>query len=222
LDGLNPVGLSTPAIDAEWQSYSTVSDAYCLSYPWNGHKFVVVHFPTANKTWGFDISTNIWHERESMDMNGRLLGRWCGNCHVTCYDKELIGDAYSGQVGYLDASTYTEFGNTTRGRLVSPPISDPDRKRLFIPRLELDIEAGVGINVGQGSDPQWMMRHSKDGGRTFTNIQRWKSAGGIGNYRTRLRWLKYGQAREHVFEATTTDPVKRTLIAASASGYGGA
>ncbi|HDA7274731.1 TPA: hypothetical protein O5T84_002829, partial [Staphylococcus aureus] len=208
LGGLTPVGISTPAIDAEWQSYSTVSDAYCFSYAWAGHKFVVVHFVNANKTWVYDISTGLWHERESWDINGRSLGRWLGNCHLSCYDKELIGDAYSGRVGYLSASTYTEFGMTTQALATSPPIH-ADRKRVFISRLEMDIEAGVGISVGQGTDPQWMLRSSKDGGRTYTARQLWKSAGAIGQYRTRLRWLRLGQARERVFELTTTDPVKR-------------
>lgn len=221
LDGLTPVGISTPAIDAEWQGYSTVSDAYCFSYSWNGHKYVAVHFIAANKTWVWDISTNLWHERESWDMNGRFLGRWAGNCHVSCYDKELIGDAYSGKIGYLDASTYTEFGNTTQALVTSPPIQS-DRKRMFMSRLEMNIEAGVGINAGQGSDPQWMLRSSKDGGRTYTNLQKWRSAGAVGQYRTRLRWLKLGQSRERVFELTTTDPVKRTIISAHADGYVGA
>jgi hypothetical protein len=218
LDGLTPIGISTPAIDAEWQSYSTVSDAYCFSYPWNGHKFVVVHFVAANKTWEFDISTVLWHERESWDMNGRSLGRWMGNCHLTCYDKELIGDGYSGNIGYLDNSTYTEFGTTTRALCTSPPIH-ADRKRLFISRFEMDIEAGVGIASGQGSDPQWQMRNSKDGGRTYSNLQKFKSAGAIGNYRTRLKWTRMGQTRERVFELSTTDPVKRTIIAANADVY---
>ena len=83
----------------------------------------------------------------------------------------------------------------------------------------MDIEAGVGISVGQGTDPQWMLRSSKDGGRTYTARQLWKSAGAIGQYRTRLRWLRLGQARERVFELTTTDPVKRTIIAANGDGY---
>lgn len=220
LDGLTPVGISTPAIDAEWQGYSTVSDAYCMSYPWNGHKFVVIHFPTANTTWEFDISTDLWHERESWDINGRSLGRWMGNCHLTCYDKELIGDAYSGKIGYLDNSTYTEFGTTTQALCTSINIHG-DRKRVFISRLEMDIEAGVGIVSGQGSDPQWMLQNSKDGGRTFSGLQKWKSAGAIGRYRTRLRWLRLGQARERVFRLTTTDPVKRTIIAANGDGYPG-
>jgi hypothetical protein len=129
----------------------------------------VVHFVTANKTWVFDIASGLWHERESWDLNGRSLGRWLGNCHVSCYDKELIGDAYSGKIGYLSASTYTEFGLTTQALATSPPVHS-DRKRVFISRLELDIEAGVGIATGQGSDPQWMMRLSKDGGRTYTTL----------------------------------------------------
>jgi hypothetical protein len=220
LDGLTPIGISTPAIDAEWQSYSVVSDAYCLSYAWNGHKFVVIHFVAANTTWVYDISTGLWHERESWDINGRSRGRWMANCTVNAYDKQLIGDGYSGAIGYLDNSTYTEFGTTTQALCTSPPIHS-DRKRLFIAKLEMDIEAGVGIATGQGSDPQWMMRNSKDGGRTYTNLQKWRSAGAIGQYRTRLRWLRLGQARERVFELTTTDPVKRTIISASGEGYAG-
>lgn len=220
LDGLTPVGVSTPAIDAEWQNYATASDCYCFSYSWAGHKFIVVHFVLANATFVYDVSTGLWHERESWDINGRSLGRWRGNCHLTCYDKELIGDAYSGKVGYLSATTYTEFGTTTQALCTSPPIHS-DRKRLFISRLELDIEAGVGITDGQGSDPQWMLRSSKDGGRTYTNLQKWRSAGKIGENRTRLRWLRMGQARERVFELVTTDPVKRTIIAANGDGYVG-
>jgi hypothetical protein len=221
LDGLTPIGISTPAIDAEWQTYTTVSDAYCFAYGWSGHKFIVVNFPTANKTFVYDISTSLWHERESWDMNGRSLGRWRGNCHLPCYDRELIGDAYSGKIGYLSASTYTEFDTTVQALVTSPPIHS-DRKRLFISRLEIDMEAGVGINTGQGSDPQVMMRSSKDGGRSYSTRQIWKSAGAIGANRSRLRWLRLGQARERVFELTISDPVKRTIIAAHGDGYTGA
>jgi hypothetical protein len=221
LDGVTPIGISTPAIDAEWQGYSTVSDTFCFSYSWAGHKFVVVQLVTANKTFVWDIASSLWHERESWDINGRSLGRWRANCAIDCYDKTLIGDAFSGKIGYLSASTYTEFGTTTQALCTSPPIHS-DRKRVFISRLEMDIEAGVGITSGQGSDPQWMLRTSRDGGRTYTSLQKWRSAGAIGANRTRLRWLKLGQARERVFELTCSDPVRRTIIAANGDGYIGA
>jgi hypothetical protein len=218
LDGVTPVGISTPALDAEWQGYSVVSDTFSFAYSWAGHKFVVLQFVTANKTFVFDISTGLYHERESWDINGRSLGRWRVNCVANCYDKVLVGDAFSGKIGYFSATTYTEFGNVTSALVTSPPVH-ADRKRVFISRLELDIEAGIGNTSGDGSDPQWMLRSSKDGGRTYTNLQKWRSAGAIGQYRTRLRWLKMGQARERVFEVSTTDPVKRTLIAANGDGY---
>jgi hypothetical protein len=218
LDGLTPVRVSNHAIEDEWRRYSTVEDAQCLAYSWSGHEFVVITFPSANATWVFDISVGTPHERESWDMNGNNLGRWRVNCHAQCYGMDLVGDAFSGKIGYLSSSTYTEFGATIQALVTSPPIHE-DRKRVFMPRLELDIEAGVGITDGQGEDPQWMLRYSKDGGRTFGHRQIWHSAGEEGAYRTRLRWLRMGQAREWVFEATCTDPVKRTLIAAHAHTY---
>lgn len=63
LNGISPVRVSTHAIEDAWQSYTTVSDAYCFSYTYEGHKFVVVQFPTANATFVYDISTGLWHER---------------------------------------------------------------------------------------------------------------------------------------------------------------
>ncbi len=215
LDGLTPVRVSTHAMEHDWQAHAEFDRLFCFAYPWMGHKFVVVTFPSTNTTWEYDIATGLWHERESWDLNNRSLGRWRGNCHVTAYDYELIGDAFSGKIGYLSHHTYTELGNTTQLLAVSPPIHS-DRKRVFIPRFEMDIEGGVGLATGQGSSPQVMLRISRDGGRTWGDHQLWQSMGAIGEYRTRMRWLRLGQAREWVFEITISDPVKRTVISAHA------
>jgi hypothetical protein len=70
-------------------------------------------------------------------MYGHDLGRWRANCTTEAYGKTLIGDAFSGKVGYHDASVYTEFGNTIVTELVSPPIH-ADGKLVFMPWFELD------------------------------------------------------------------------------------
>lgn len=215
LDGLTPVRVSTHALEHTWQSHSTLDQLFCFSYPWEGHKFVVVTFPATNTTYELDIATGFWHERESWDINNRSLGRWRGNCHVAVYDYELIGDSFSGKIGYLSHHTYTEFGNTVQMLATSPSIHS-DRKRVFIPRFEMDIEGGVGLESGQGSDPQVMLRTSKDGGRTWGASQKCRSMGAVGAYQTRMRWLNLGQAREWVFEVTISDPVKRNVISAHA------
>lgn len=216
LNGTTPLRVSTHALEREWRSYGSVLHCSAFSYPWQGHKFVVLTFPgEINKTWVFDIATGLWHERESWDQFNNNLGRWRVNCAIDFYDKILVGDAYSGKIGYLDASTYTEFGNTIHATMISPPLH-ADRKRMFMSRFELDVESGKGLTSGQGSDPQVMMDYSDDGGRTFINRQLWKSAGKIGEYRKRLRWTRLGQSRDRMLRIQISDPVPRTIMAAHA------
>ena len=83
-------------------------------------------------------------------------------------------------------------------------------------RFELDIESGVGLTSGQGSDPQVMLDWSDDGGFKFGPLQPWRSAGKIGRYKARLRWRRMGRFRERVLRVQISDPVKRAIIAAHA------
>lgn len=215
LDGVLLKRVSTHPIETDWQSYPTVVDAFAFSYTFAGHKFINVTFPSANVTWVFDISTNRWHKRVSYGADGQSLGRWRGNCAVNFINQTLIGDAYSGQIGVLSATTYTEYGAQILGIMVSPPIHK-DRRRVFIQIYELNIQAGVGLANGQGSDPQIMLEYSKDGGATYANRQLWQSMGKIGETQKRLRWKKLGQSRQWVFKHTISDPVPRRIIAAFA------
>lgn len=215
LDGVLPRRVSTHAIEDAWQKYTVVSDAYCFSYTFNGHKFIVLTFPIANATWVYDISTGLWHERESWDMNNRPYGRWRGSCSKQAYGKVMIGDNYSGSIGYLDESVTTEFGNTVQAYMVTPIIHN-DRKRVFISRFELDVEQGEGATTGQGSDPLIMLSWSDDGGRIFNNPQLFHSLGKLGEYRTRVFWRRLGQTRNRVWKVIISDPVPRVIISAHA------
>lgn len=211
LNGVIPVRISTHAIEYAWSKYTSVSDANVYSYTWNGHKFVVVNFPSGPATWVYDIATNLWHERISYDANNNSLGRWRGGVQCNAYGKVMIGDSFNGSVGYLSDTTYTEYGNPITATLIGPIIHS-DRKRVFMNRFELDMETGVGLVSGQGSDPQVMLDWSDDGGRTFKNLQPWHSLGKIGEYTKRLRWLRLGQARNRIMRVTISDPVTRTVI----------
>ena len=61
LDNFIPRRVSTHAEEDSWKSYTVVSDAYTFSFTYEGHKFIVLTFPSANATWIFDIATNFWH-----------------------------------------------------------------------------------------------------------------------------------------------------------------
>lgn len=215
LDGLSLTRISTFALEHEWEAHLDFTEIFCFSYTWLGHKFVIATFPFSGRTFAYDIATGLWHERESWDQNNRSIGRWRINCHCAAYNYELMGDSLSGKIGRLHHHTNTEFGNIIRMLAVSPPIH-ADRKRVFIPRFEMDIESGVGEATGQGEDPQVMLRYSKDGGQTWSDRQLWRTMGREGAYKTRMRWLNLGGAREWVFEVSISDPVRRNIIAAHA------
>ncbi len=104
-----------------------------------------------------------------------------------------------------------DAGDPLRWLRVSPSISAEGR-RLFFSRLQLDIQVGVGLTTGQGSDPQICMQFSDDGGRTWSN-EKWTSMGKIGEYRRRVVWNRLGASFNRGFRFFGSDPVPVAIVA---------
>jgi hypothetical protein len=217
LNGLQLQRISTHALEQEWQSYSTTVDAFCFRVPINGHKFIYLTFPTENTTWGYDIATGLWHERVSWDARGVEV-RWRVNCAITAYNRVLVGDQNSGQIGVLDPAIYTEFGDPIVTTLVSPPVYQ-DGRHMAVPCIEIDMETGVGLTTGQGSDPQVMLEYSTDGGASYTAPQLWRTAGKKGERQTRLQWHELGSGYQYTFRFSVSDPVKRAFSGCRLPGF---
>ncbi len=79
-------------------------------------------------------------------------------------------------------------------------------KWIRINRVELILQAGVGLSTGQGSDPLVMFRLSRDGGMTWDD-ELTMSMGKIGEYERRAFLHMLGRARNPVVELTSSDPV---------------
>ena len=210
-----PIRVSTHSMEHIIAQDTNLSAAYCFTFTLEGHKFVVLQLPASKRTLIFDISTNRWAERESWDQNNASLGSWRPSTAFRAFNSTYLGDGINEKVNLLDWTTYTELGNTIRGLAYSIPYHQ-DRKRLFVSRFELDIQAGVGTSSGAGSDPQIMLSWSIDGAQTFKPLQFWRSMGKIGEYLKRLRWLRMGNGRQFVFQIVVTDPVPRVIIGAHA------
>lgn len=215
-----PIRISTHPIETLLNADPDLTQVAGTTYTWEGHKMMCWTLGASKKTLVFDISTGRWHTRESWDTTTKAgvvnnLGIWRGANALEIYEKILIGDAFTGQIGAVNYANHTEYGNTMSCRSRSAP-QHQDRKRVFVPRFELDMQAGVGLTSGQGADPQVMLRWSRDGGYTWSLPQPWRSLGKIGDYLRRLRWLKMGVGYQWVWEVEITDPVYRVLIAAHA------
>jgi len=205
--GYQPKIVSTRAVEFAIDGYATISDAIAYTYHQEGHAFYVLTFPTANATWCLDVTTGLWHERMYWD---GAENRHRGNCHAFCFGRHLVGDHANGKIYELDLSAYTDDGAALRA-IRRTQHQHAQGKRLFWSALQIDIEAGVGLVTGQGSDPQMMLRWSDDGGKTWSS-EHWRDMGKIGEYSRRAIWRRLGQSRNRVYEVAITDPVKRVII----------
>jgi len=148
------------------------------------------------------------------------LSRWRGQVGINWMGMALVGDAFSNVIGLSDFNAFTEYGNTMRFLVTTPPVHD-DRKRIFVPRFEVEVEAGQGLPTAPFDGPQMMLDVSKDGGVTFTGLQKFRSMGAVGEYIKRLRWINLGQSRTWIFRLTCTDPVRRYIIGTYIDEYKG-
>jgi len=207
---------STHALEKEWETYSTISDAFCFPMSFGGHKFIYLTFPTEGTTFGYDLTTQLWHERQSYDPSGNEV-KWRANAICAAHGFTYIGDANSNKVGKLSNSTYTEFGDPMIMTLTAPVLHGAGLLT-FMPYFELDMQTGVGLLTGQGSDPHIMLDWSDDGGRSFVGPQLWRSLGALGVGSTRLQWDALGSFYNRAMRVSISDPVQRVLIAARARG----
>ena len=219
-NGYNPVRVSTHAIEQQINETISAGDLIAFGYSLEGHAQYVLKKPN-QWTFVYDSATQLWHERCSCDQPDYKVSTF-----VSAFDRLLVGDDLSGKIyrldvdrqGREDESVGSGVG-TVIATMAAPPLW-ANAMVASVNSLVIDFEHGVGITTGQGSDPVVMLRHSKDGGHTWSS-EKWRNLGKIGEYRQRARWNRFGRFRQMVLEISISDPVKRTVMGAYAEVEGG-
>lgn len=211
MNGYQPVRISTYAVENAIAGYSIISDARSFTYQQGGHEFYVLTFPTADATWVYDETSKMWHKRAWRDCFN-MLHRDRANCAALFANKVVAGDWQDGRLYSLDLNVYTDDGDPI-WRMRRCPHLVGDLNRVAHYQLQLQFEPGVGIVVGQGSDPQAMLSWSDDGGSTFSN-QHWTTVGKTGMYKNRAIWRRLGMARDRIYQVEVSDPVKFVIVSA--------
>ena len=238
IEGYGAKKISSFALEAEWLTYPRRDDAISYTYQQGGHTFVVIHFPSANKSWGYDLATKQWHQRAWIDNNG-ILNRERVAFHAFAYDTNVGMDWATGQIYAIDQNTFTDAGQPIAFVRSFPHIVD-ELKQLTITDFTVDMQTGTlsgsaetdqafspfsaGFSSGFGpitkvETPVIALRVSKDAGATFGNYRK-KKLVSAGNYRAPLRWRGLGQGRDWVFEVSWSAPMATGLQQAFANAVG--
>jgi hypothetical protein len=202
--GFSPKVISDPDTESIWNSFAVSSDATAYTYQVDTHRMYQINFPSTNRSWIYDGSTGIMSEVQTGP--SVIPSRHTGNIGTYYAGQTLVADYATNLVYRLDPNAYTDNGATIIRQLITRHILS-NFNRIRISLLYLDMETGVGLQSGQGSNPQIMLEYSKDNGRTWS-AQRWASSGLVGQYLTRVLWRRFGSTRDATFRITQSDPVK--------------
>jgi hypothetical protein len=199
--------ISTYALEAEIATYSRIDDAVGFSYLQGGHAFYVLTFPTANKTWAFDVTTQQWAQRVYLNTDG-FYGRHRMIAHAAHDGQNIVLDWENGNLYALDPNAYTDNGNPIPRIRSFPHISGADGNRVLFRQFVADMEVGAGMP--DGSAPQIFLRWSDTRGVTWGQPVP-NDLGALGEFYTSIQWQRLGYARDRVFELSWTAPVRTAL-----------
>ena len=204
-NGYSAARISTQAIEKKIATSSNPIESYAYTYYEQGHAFYVLQVKGLNTTLCADAATgNLWHEKSYRNPSTGLDEQHRATCHVFFNNMNLVGDREFGVV-YRQSLYFSDDNGDEIIRIRIFPHMQDEKNLLTFNCLELDVEAGRADQIGQGSDPQLMMKYSDDGGFSWSN-ERWVSVGRTGQYRKRALFTRCGSARDRVWWVSFSDP----------------
>ncbi len=221
LNGMNPVKVSTPAIEYQIglisRSLSKLTKTKAYGYTESGHSFYVLQFKTSSLsvlttlTLVYDLTTGLWHQREYTEgaASGLTLNpttfanvpNFGGTQAIFVLDEEngllwTQGITIPNDGGTGNFITYTR---------TAPHFSDTNNWIRY-PRFELDCDIGTA---------QALLDYSNNGGRSFLNrnypMKQAQDQGAEDTFR-RYFALQLGRSRDRVFKVSITDDANTVRI----------
>jgi hypothetical protein len=161
-NGYTGVRVSTHAVEWQIQQYGNLADAIGYTYQQDGHSFYVLIFPNANTTWVYDVATQAWHERAGWN-NGEFV-RHRSNCQMAFNSEVIVGDFENGNIYAFDLDDYSDNGQIQKWLRSwrALPTGQNNLKRTAHHSLQLDVEAGVGLNLYPAYESQDIVTESEE------------------------------------------------------------
>ena len=206
--GFRPQRISTEAIEIILQSIDDPEDMRGYCYQQDGHVFYVITGGGLNTSLCYDLTTQLWHERAYLAPDGSWQQHLAADC-MFAFDKHIVCDRRNGLVYEMALDVYSDNGEPLARERTYTHLID-EAKEIRYNRLEIGFEVGVGLQSGQGSNPQVSLQLSKDGARTWSNWHN-QSIGRVGKYLSKVVFRRLGVADQMTFRIRISDPVKISI-----------
>ena len=206
--------ISDDALSNSIEKMSKIDDAFGYTFTLQGQDFYLITFPSDERTYVINESLGKqgWFNLNSTTQ--RIA--YSGTSVAEVYNKTYV--ANKGKLLSLELNTYTQDTDVIIRERISGAITGEalgiKGQRLKMSRLELFVEAGVGLMTGLGENPRIMIETSIDGGRSYAHSA-WVELGRLGEHTLRCELYQMISGESFVFRLTISDPVSLSISGAA-------
>jgi hypothetical protein len=185
-NGGQPEKLSDNTVDfvIQNQTPEAIESARIIRHSQNGAEFVVLYI--GNYCFIYDLVSGKWHERRSLIPYGsdELDVPWRAKHIVQAYNRVIVTDSNGGNLGVLDDSIHSEYGNNIHSFFISQPfLNGGNRIRTYAIEVYCD--------VGNAPGETLQLSYSDDGGFNWSETIS-REIGGYGEYGRRVVFDRLG------------------------------
>lgn len=201
-----PERISNNALESDLNEEDQNAKGFCWYE--RGHSFYALQ--NAGRTWVWDDSTSLWHERSRRLPNGRDV-KWECDYSTTCRNVSYFGSCDTDWLLKTEDDRWVDFEDNQIVRKRTTATNWDDMNFIVVRQLYLDCETGTTPElVNHGKDPWVMLRISRDGGCTWDDCS-WAPLGRQGEFWRHCKWHNLGRGKSFIFEFTFSDPTNIVL-----------
>lgn len=192
--------ISTPDIEREFATFSNVIDAYGQVWQENQHIFYAITFPTAHRTFVYDMAEKAWHERCSLN-NKNQRKEWRYRFASLDPNGNRLFVTKNAIVTY-DTKNWKEHDGTPMLRLRTGGVIYNNYSNFYIDALTIEMNNGQSAYYLE-DEAKLSMRYTADGSQwSDTEIV---GVGHAGDYDYDCTFYSFGMAKCFSIEISTTD-----------------
>ncbi len=149
MDGGRNISIVSPPVDDSLFRTTPVTDARAFYLPFGNGGFYILSFPTADKTFVYDLARNKWMRWGRWNTATGVYNRYKGQVHAysPTWDLCLVGDKDTGIIWKVDPDVFTDGGDVIRTLYRTGHISFGTLREKRFNKLRIRMKMGTGDAV---------------------------------------------------------------------------